>query len=1498
MRSAKPLPSTPSSPTTVFDFPVPEERNTTSIMRSAKSLPPTPSSPAVVSDFPETGEERQTSLEVGSAVVYVPVEIARKLHRLAGSKWGSFAKAYEEGHRPTTDTTAIERAIQEDNLKFLTKKYIPPMEAAPKGLSYRQLSELRSCLVCMASLFAPEILPRAVVEKNMEPLSHRSAQAAGDFLDHRAHALLRVQEALRDGKRVFSDRAALVPLRSGRGFAALRDVAYALRVTTAGAISLRLCDARISPAGDAGAVTVYTLRLGKGHYYVGHTRGLAEDRLAEHLADRDQQTEFVRRHGIVGISGQKLVGGDDMSSEQKETAEVLRLMRQHGIDKVRGGKYTALRMSSADRENLRSLIMKRGRQAIPQPSVPNATPTAALPADMKILAEFVTGLRRRNRSTKVDGELAALMAGALERRDSVAGEYLRHSLINLLSAEKKGWFDEMEGGSANKPIARQSVPVYEELVKKYAAVPRTKKLLTIVIGKKTGPETLVIVPEEQQRELLRHLLNVRYLSDFVGLSSPQLHNKLSQFFFGIPKALAFYFCEGMEITQLHKRQKKIVAPRTVTGKYAGHRFGMDTTFLGGDPGAAMAKQGLDTASNAGKREAEEIKARIAADEAMGPSVSEGGVRGAAKWWPRQKNEDMVSIAQPWNNAWNHKGEDDTNISVNIEQYAEVIERGEQMRRICHEINDALSRKSPDLLASRGLSPFPYITFQRSAKADAALNKLQFQIRGMYTRSDKGYIAGDVKGDSMKSNTFRSPALLLTVIDMYSRKAWAYPASSKAPHNVLSSLALRYAMADGKMDSAPPLITVDNGKEFHSVPFSRVPSPHSSGVFYLTGLERSSRTLAQNETPKYTNAVKDPLDSFRTVWKKRTGGPPVKLSFHSPEEHARQSKVRSENVGGPAASFTRAIYDRQLEALKKQLGVTRKTKLDPMRYKSPFIAYARAMGTQVVTTKIPNAAKSGAHGPIESFHRTFKLMLAKETALQAAAAANAGGAESDQTGRTTWCSGTGAQLFNDPNLWCVTTQIIKTTLDKYNNTPHGATGVTPNQLWDASRALLHQEQRKTGATTKEQPMAMTLEKALLVVNSAEEQLVRTSDTKARHVKPLVVGDWVRIRLDASDRHFGARKERNNLIPKSGHDWTHTSRIYQINHRRKLFGSEELALRGIKDFDFYTYSVGLVHDGVHGQHQRAKGEPKFTENLPLYRESLLKVDKKFTRDFPELGRLFERPRVSPSPSKGHAIPSSSVTTAEKTKKKTIKSKPTKRNEVKKKRCALKALLRENGFKQKLIPGDGDCQFAALASQLGMLPLSVFPASVTHHRDYTKGAVRAAITAYMRSHVSDFIHAFDAAEYNSEPSLTQPFDDSTPIKKTRSFVRWLTAMERPGVYGTGMTLAAASMLYARPIRVWSQNANNSCQLDYVTENGSTPGRKLHLLLTGKGNDRENPFNHYSSLEHVEARPPVRRPPGGKKGRTPSVVGSASINTNNVPDSVVIGFKDLSGGDEDMFT
>jgi hypothetical protein len=1154
-------------------------------------------------------------VEVGGYRVALNDVLLRRLKDAPNSdKW------VLETHPPTKYSTS-DIATQQKNLQFF-KTYVPPALSAPNGITLAQLHELRGKLTALIALCEPSLLPDQEVSTARAAISNLNGRQIADYVDHLAFSAWRVQEDVGSGSLKYGSRAKLRALDGSRRFARWESVHYRVVMSPSGALGVVVIP---SPAVVLGreTATLYTLRLEKRRWYVGHTTRGVETRVEEHRRNfRSRKTSnplgvWTQKYRVEAVANTQQV--PLASVKDAENAEVARMAQLHGMDSVRGGDYTSEYLDPKERTKLQKIFKSSGRRYLSRPRTEMVVQEAS--SEMVALQRFVTELRRRTTSHGVTQKEYDALLTSFETK-TPASKYLGANGLRRMSF-RKGKVLTTEGKTywERKPLPEANRIAFENVV--------TNSLgdifLAITAERNTGEELLILAPEETHESLLSTLLNMEgsQMSSFVGLSANQLYRNLSCFFYCIPQKLVYYFENNTEVTQLHKRVRKIAQPRTVTGLYAGHRFGMDTTFLV----AGVAADKADGKNNMNMEAQLDVKG----------SKKGKGFTGSAKWWPRHKEGNSTTLAKD-SSAW---------FDNYLTDYIELVETGECVRQICQKQHDE----------GAVVSPFPCVVVDKPNLRTKLFNRpsvasrLSFHVSNMETTTiysgTQPQGQPPVKNQTKRNETkkAKSPTLLATVIDMYSRKAWVYPAAAAGAHHLYSALALRFAIADGNLEAAPPIISTDNGTEFHTQRYKEDGAEANEnettlamgGIFHVRGVRQQperkhglppfgfsgSEKTAQTQIKKHLGTVSEVMKTriqFEKGELKLMG-----LTEYIESEH-RKKLSRDARTNTKASEAEKLTYKSQLVTLKKQTtllknksDIQKNKKHVHWKLKNPFVVYAGAMGSEVITTTVPMFKQSGAHGPIESFHRTFKLMLAKETALFSSAAAKKKRNGNAREQQDTWCMPTNGDASSDPGLWCVTTTLIMRTLVKYNNTVHGSTGVTPNQLYTASREV-RKSADTVGALTKE--TGKSLERAHRIVSRAEETMVRAKGKQRKPAPPIEVGTYVRILLTAPDRRMNKanRDLQNAAMPtfRKGYDWNWTSRLYEVTARKAVDGSKALKGYGVPEYQFYVYTVSCLKNPANRASRIT--EPQFSDNLRLTAENLMPLDRRFLKAHPEHARLF--------------------------------------------------------------------------------------------------------------------------------------------------------------------------------------------------------------------------------------------------------------------------------------
>ena len=108
----------------------------------------------------------------------------------------------------------------------------------------------------------------------------------------------------------------------------------------------------ITPRSPPRKTFVYKLRLKDGMWYVGTTDNPAK-RLQDHR--RGDGSQWTQRHPpMAGFQHKDVVYfSEPQAARLEEDKKVKELMLQHGVERVRGGSYSACELSSADLNALR-----------------------------------------------------------------------------------------------------------------------------------------------------------------------------------------------------------------------------------------------------------------------------------------------------------------------------------------------------------------------------------------------------------------------------------------------------------------------------------------------------------------------------------------------------------------------------------------------------------------------------------------------------------------------------------------------------------------------------------------------------------------------------------------------------------------------------------------------------------------------------------------------------------------------------------------------------------------------------------------------------------------------------------------------------------------------------------------------------------------------------------------------------------------------------------------
>jgi predicted GIY-YIG superfamily endonuclease len=101
---------------------------------------------------------------------------------------------------------------------------------------------------------------------------------------------------------------------------------------------------------------IYVLKCADNKYYVGKTEKSAEDRFKEHV--NSDGSVWTRLHAPVSIVETL------PHSPFLEDAKTLEYMHRHGVDNVRGGKYSLLTLSQHERAEIERSIRHENDQCL------------------------------------------------------------------------------------------------------------------------------------------------------------------------------------------------------------------------------------------------------------------------------------------------------------------------------------------------------------------------------------------------------------------------------------------------------------------------------------------------------------------------------------------------------------------------------------------------------------------------------------------------------------------------------------------------------------------------------------------------------------------------------------------------------------------------------------------------------------------------------------------------------------------------------------------------------------------------------------------------------------------------------------------------------------------------------------------------------------------------------------------------------------------------------
>jgi predicted GIY-YIG superfamily endonuclease len=108
---------------------------------------------------------------------------------------------------------------------------------------------------------------------------------------------------------------------------------------------------------DSNMCIIYFLQLEEGKYYVGKTTRSVHVRVKEH--DAGNGAAWTRRYSPIRVLDSFNTDDDDA-----ENKEVRRRMEQFGIDNVRGGSYSQIKLSTNQMERLQRDIRPASNQCL------------------------------------------------------------------------------------------------------------------------------------------------------------------------------------------------------------------------------------------------------------------------------------------------------------------------------------------------------------------------------------------------------------------------------------------------------------------------------------------------------------------------------------------------------------------------------------------------------------------------------------------------------------------------------------------------------------------------------------------------------------------------------------------------------------------------------------------------------------------------------------------------------------------------------------------------------------------------------------------------------------------------------------------------------------------------------------------------------------------------------------------------------------------------------
>ena len=99
------------------------------------------------------------------------------------------------------------------------------------------------------------------------------------------------------------------------------------------------------------SATVYTLKLADDCFYVGRVKNSDSLLLRIQQHEAGEGAEWTKLHPVLDTHALR-----HHATNMDEDACVISLMAEHGIDKVRGGSYSNIKLSAAQRKSLESQL--------------------------------------------------------------------------------------------------------------------------------------------------------------------------------------------------------------------------------------------------------------------------------------------------------------------------------------------------------------------------------------------------------------------------------------------------------------------------------------------------------------------------------------------------------------------------------------------------------------------------------------------------------------------------------------------------------------------------------------------------------------------------------------------------------------------------------------------------------------------------------------------------------------------------------------------------------------------------------------------------------------------------------------------------------------------------------------------------------------------------------------------------------------------------------------